>query len=512
MAYSTSKKRVVKNTAFLYIRTLIMLVIGVFTSRITLQALGVDDYGIINVVGGFVGMFSLISGSLTTACQRFLTYEMERADCNIRSVFSATLYIHFALSAIVLLLAETVGLYFIYNCLNLPQERYAAIFWVYQCSIISFILTLINVPFNALIVAHEKMDVYAYLSMLEVVLKLIVVILLLYAPTDKLILYAVLGLISSIILRITFQTYCHRKFGKDIKLKKNFDRKLIKEIFGFAGWSFVGNTAFIASNQGVNMIINIFCGVVVNAARGIAVMVENVIFSFVSNFTTAINPQITKAYATAQYDQLQDMTLLGLKVTFYLMLIMATPITISAPELLQIWFTTVPNYTSAFVRITLISATIQAIGNPFMTMLFATGRIRNYQLFSGTLLFLNLPGSYVLLKHGFPPTSVYFLSVVIAAIIFSCRFIFIKRQTGLPIGKYILQLVYFIPILGICAITNVAIYWLLPIENIFQLALYGILTLIINLITIYFFGINHNERQQANTFIQQKLSMLFQKA
>lgn len=505
MAYTASKERVVKNTAFLYFRTLLMLVIGVFTSRITLQALGIDNYGIVNVVSGFVGMFTIVSGSLTSACQRFITYELGKSDRDVQSVFSASMYIHLILCAVVLILAETIGLYFVNNNLNLPDGRLTAAQWVYQCSVATFMLSLINIPFNALIIAHEKMKVFAYISLLEAVLKLIVVILLLYLSTDKLILYALLGLASSVVVRLTFQVYCKKAFGEVIVLRKRIDKMFVRQIFGFAGWSFIGNSAWISSIQGVNIVINIFCGVAVNAARGIALMVENVITGFVNNFTTAVNPQITKLYAASEYAQLQSMVSVSMKMSFYLMVLLSLPIIVTADILLKIWFVDVPAYAPIFVRITMLTATVQAIGNPFMTLLLATGKIRDYQICAGLITFMNLPGSYLLLKLGESPTSVYLLALVLSIAVLIVRFIFIRCQTKLSLRVYVKELFKFTPVLVAASMCGWAVFNIMPITNLFHLAIYGLLTLVLNVSIIYLLGLNRNEKKALNDKLKERI-------
>lgn len=507
MTYNPSKSRIVKNTAFLYMRTLLLLAIGVITSRITLQALGIDNYGIVNVVSGFVGMFSLVSGSLTAACQRFIIYELGSDKCDIRSVFSASMYIHIALCIIILILAETVGLYFVNHSLNLPDGRYVAVQWVYQCSILSFILSLINIPFNAMIIAHERMKIFAYISLLEVALKLIVVITLLYIDSDKLIIYALLGLATSIIVRITFQIYCHHAFGENIKLKRKINRNLTTQIFGFAGWSFFGNAATICSNQGVNIVINIFCGVTVNAARGIAVMVEGIITNFVTNFTTALNPQITKAYASNENNKLIGLMQLGFKITFFLMLVISVPVIISAKELLHVWFVDVPQYAVSFVRLTLLIAIVQAISNPFLTLLLATGKIKGYQLIAGVLTMMNLPLSYLLLYESFSPVIVYILNLIISSITFVCKLIYLKKNIEIKIKAYFENIILRLLICGITSTILSILYYELfdDINNIFKLFLFGSGSAFLTALCILFIGLPYTDRVKCISTIRARL-------
>lgn len=507
MSYSASKRRIAKNAILLYFRTLLLLVIGVFTSRITLQALGVDNYGIVNVVSGFVVMFSLISAGLTSSCQRFITFEMGKPDGNIREVFSSSVYIHLSLGFIILLIAETFGLYFVNHKLNLPSTQYYAIQWVFQCSVIQFLLSIVNIPYNAIIIANERFNVFAYISILEGMLKLCTVIVLLYFPGDKLIIYALLGLASSIIVRLTYQIYTRCKFRKDVRLKRKINKFLVKKIFAFAGWSFIGNTAAICSNQGVNILLNIFFGVVVNAARGISVMIENIITNFVNNFTAALNPQITKAYASTEYEQMHALVEMGVRTTFMLMLIIIIPVEFAATQLLDIWFVTVPDYTVIFVRLTLIIAFISAMGAPFLTVVLATGKIRNYQLIVGLITFLNFPGSYILLKYGLSPVYVYYLAIVNICITFIIRLFFVWHHVSLDFWRYYkLSIRKLIPTAVVCSIASYGIYHMvLPIDNLFKLALFGLLSAIASCLIIYGMGLNDSERMKIKGAIVAKL-------
>jgi polysaccharide biosynthesis protein domain protein len=496
MSYQASNKRLVKNTAFLYARTLILLVLGVFTSRITLQALGVDNYGIVNVVSGFVAMFTLVSSSLTGACQRFLTFELGKADGDIRKIFCASFYIHVFLSLLIVIIAETFGLYFINHHLNLPPGRGTAVQWVFQCSIASLVISLINIPYNAMIIAYEKMKIFAYISLLEGALKLAVVLILLLAKTDVLILYAVLGLASSIIIRAVFQIYCRHTFKDAIKVRNRPDKEVVKSIFGFAGWSFIGNAATLFSNQGVNIVLNIFSGVAVNAARGLASMIESVVVSFVDNFTTALNPQITKAYASNEKEQMYSLVHLGMRISFFFMIIISIPVIIAAPQLLSIWFTEVPEYTVIFVRLTLCVAIIHALGKPFLTVLLATGDIKTYQLVVGTITFLNLPLSYIALKLGYGPVSVYVIALGVVITTFSIRLIYVRKKASMKVGPAIRIILFkFSYIILFSFVASWGISNLINVDNIWLLGTYFLLAALTICLIVFVFGLNTAEKR-----------------
>lgn len=501
-----SNKRLAKNAIFLYIRTLILMIIGLFTSRITLQALGIDNYGIVNVVSGFVAMFALISGSLTGTCQRFITYELGLEKPNVREVFSTSLHIHLWLGFVIIVLAETVGLYFVNYKLNLPGDQMIAVQWVYQCSIISFIISLINIPYNAIIIAHERMAVFAYISLLEGFLKLLVVVALLYIDGNKLIIYALLGLLSSILVRATFQFYCRRTFKDQIKIKRRIDVSYSKKIFGFAGWTIFGSSATILSNQGVNIVLNIFCGVAVNAARGIAVMVENIITNFVNNFTTALNPQITKAYACGDHTKLEYLIINGMSISFYLMMILALPVAIAAPNVLNIWFVSVPEYAPVFVQFTLANALIIAMGNPFLTALMASGKIMKYQVVVGLFTLCNLPGSYLLLKFGASPISVYLLLIIVSTVSFVIRILYLKYYVGLKLKSFIQPFTKrLLPIAILSCLLSYTYLTLFKPATIWYLIIYGMCAVLsIGALTFYM-GLSDKDRKRVFNYFTNKI-------
>lgn len=502
----SSSKQLVKNTSILYFRTGLMLIIGLYTSRVTMQTLGIENYGIINAVGGFVAMFSLLSGSLTASGQRFITYEIGRNKFQISQVFSATFWVFFILAIFLFIFAETAGLYFVNEVLNIPDGKSNEAMVVYQASVLSFLITMLNIPYNSIIVAYEKFDIFAYISLLEAILKLATVASLLIIPYNPLIVYSILTLISSIIIRSIFQIFCRKRFKAETRIENVKDKKLFTGIFKFAGWSFIGNTATILNNQGVNIIINIFCGVTLNAARGIATMIENVIIGFVNNFTTALNPQITKSYALKDYTKLLQLMDLGMRMSFFLMAIIAIPISIVLPNILQIWLGVVPDYTVSFVRICLISATIHAMANPFLTTILATGDIKKYQIIVGGITLINIPISYLLLKTGCKPIYVYYSALAIYLLTFTIRLNIIKRKLNLSIinfYKTITTRLFLIAILalGICFVLSE--YF--NTELFIQLLLYAVCSCGSIISIVYVIGLHKNEKKQIAGLIRAKL-------
>ena len=318
---SDNNKRIAKNTLLLYFRMLFLMVISLFTSRITLQTLGVDNFGIYNVVGGIVAMFSIMSGSLSNAISRYITFELGKGDKKIlKKVFSTAVNVQIIMAVIIAVLIEIGGVWFLNYKMNIPAGRMVAANWVLQFSIISFAVNLISIPYNAAIIAHEKMSAFAYISIYEAVMKLVVVYLIVISPFDKLIVYSFLILLISLSLRLIYGIYCKRKF-EECSYMFILDKPLLKKMSGFAGWNFLGAGSFLLMTQGVNMLLNMFFGVALNAARGIATQVENVVNQFTINFGTAINPQITKSYAKGDYDYMHKLVFAGSKYSFFLVVV-----------------------------------------------------------------------------------------------------------------------------------------------------------------------------------------------
>ena len=378
-SHAENTRRIAKNTLMLYIRMLFGMAVSLYTSRVVLQVLGVEDYGIYNVVGGVVAMFSLLSTALSTSISRFVTFEIGKGDeYNLKKVFTSSVAVMFALSIGIFIVAEIVGVWFLNTKMNIPAERMTAANWVLQCSLLSFIIGLISVPYNACIIAHERMSAFAYISILEVVLKLAVVYMLLVSPYDKLATYAVLLVVVALIVRLTYGQYCKRHF-EESRYRFVHDKSLIKEMTGFAGWSFFGNGAYMLNTQGVDMLINIFFGVTFNAARGVATQVQNAVMQFVNNFTVAVNPQITKSYASGEREYMYKLVCRGAKYSYFLLLVFLVPIVCEADYILWLWLKVVPEHAPTFLRLALFSSLVMGMGNTLYTSIFSTGKISNYQ-------------------------------------------------------------------------------------------------------------------------------------
>lgn len=491
---SENNKRIAKNTLLLYFRMLLTMAVSLYTSRVVLKTLGVEDYGIYNVVGGVVAMFSVLSGSLSAAISRFITFELGRENLEkLKTVFSSAVTIQIGLSLIIIILAETIGLWFLNNKMVIPIERMIAANWVYQFSILTFAINLISIPYNAAIIAHEKMSAFAYISILEVTGKLIVAFTIAISPIDKLIYYGCLLMLIAIIIRMVYGYYCKRRFT-ECAYQFIFDKSLLKQMFGFAGWNFIGASSAVLRDQGGNIVINLFCGPTVNAAQGIAMQVSHAIQGFVSNFMTALNPQITKSYASGNHDYMMTLIFQGARLSFYILLILSLPVIINAQYILSLWLGNVPAHTTSFVQLVLIFVMSESLAGPLITAMLATGKIRNYQLIVGGLQSLNLPISYFLLRMGFIPETVFITAIVISVCCEMGRLYMLRKMINLPIQNFF-QKVYF-NVIGVAVIASIVPYIIQTYleESFLNFILICIICVLCTLSSILYIGCNPKER------------------
>ena len=433
---SDKNKRIAKNTLLLYFRMLFIMGVTLYTSRVVLNTLGVEDYGIYNVVGGVVAMFGFISGSMGSATQRYITFALGKGNKErLSTVFSTTLQIHTLIAGIIVLLGETIGLWFLFNKMQIPADRMDAAFWVLQCSIISTVVMIISVPYNADIIAHEKMSAFAYISILEVVLKLVIVYMLVISSADKLILYAFLILAVQVLIRFCYSIYCNKHF-EETKYKPVWDKALFKEMTGFAGWSMFGNLAGVLFSQGLNMLLNVFFGPVVNAARAVAVQVQNAIQQFVTNFQMALNPQITKTYAKGELSDMHKLMYRSARFSFFLLFFLSLPVLFETDFILTVWLKTVPENTVIFLRIMICTSLIYTLANPLIIANQATGKVKKYQAVCGTVLLMILPVSYICLKLGCPAYSVFIIHFAMESLAQLMRMILLRPLIGIRIRDY----------------------------------------------------------------------------
>ena len=504
---SSNNKRIAKNTLLLYFRMLFLMAVSLYTSRVVLNALGVEDFGIYNVVGGVVAMFSMLSGSLSAAITRFITYELGTGDReSLKRIFSSAVTIQIGLAVLIILLAEAIGVWFLNIKMNIPDARIMAANWVFQFSILTFAINLISVPYNATIIAHERMSAFAYISILEAIGKLAIAFLIVVSPMDKLIFYAILMCAVALIVRCAYGIYCKRHF-EECTYHFIFDKDLLKRMFGFAGWNFIGATSAVLRDQGGNVVINLFCGPAVNAARGIAFQVNNAISGFVTNFMTALNPQITKSYAAGERDYMMTLIYQGARLSFYMLLLLSLPVLINTHYILELWLKAVPEHAVLFVQLVLVFAMSESISNPLITAMLATGRIRNYQLAVGGLQLMNLPVSYILLRMGMFPEVVIVVAIVISQCCLAARLLILRGMIGLSIRKYLKKVYINVFVVTVLASVLPFLFAGRLEESFMNFVLLSLVAVICTAVTIYYVGCNKTERQ----FVWNKLQTIINK-
>ena len=484
-----------------------ILVMGVslLTVRIILNALGATDYGIYNVVGGIVTMFSFLSGTMVSASQRFFAFELGRKDyVRLKQTFCLTLLIYIGIAIIILLLAETIGLWFLNTQMNVPIERMNAANWVYQFSVFSFLMTILTIPYNSAIIAREKMNIYAYVSLLDVILKLFIAFFLVLFSNDKLKLYAILTFGVTTIVTFIYRTYCRQKY-EECSFSFYWDKFLFKEIVSFSGWNMIGSTAGVLKEQGINILLNIFFNPTVNAARTIAHQVNAVLLSFTNNLYMAVRPQIVKSYATDDKKNMERLVFKSSKIGFYLIMFLTMPIILETHYILLIWLKEVPNYAVIFTKLVLINILLDAMNIPFVNAIQATGQIKLYQTTYTLLFFFNLPVTYLFLKLGYPPQTAAYVSIGISLLCYIPRLLIFQKTTGISFSHFlrktlsIVAIVYCITILP----TLFVVYYL--DESFLRFITICFITILWGTIVVYIIGLDKTEKD----FIKNKILYIF---
>lgn len=429
---SQNNKRIAKNTLLLYVRMLLLMVISLYTSRVVLNALGVDDYGIYNVVGGIVVLLAFLNNAMAGSTQRFLNFEMGTQDSDaLRRVFSTSIHIHVIVAFVVLILGETIGLWFLNTHMNIPELRITAANYVYQFSLITCVANFLSVPFNATIIAHERMSAFAYISILEGVLKLSVAIAVYYAPFDKLIFYGSLMLFVGLINNSCYATYAFRHFTECRGVSRRINKDKMREMLSFSGWTIFGNLGYILHTQGIAIIINMFFTVAVNAAQGIANQVNGVVQQFLSNFLLALNPQLVKSYASGDIEAMHKLIIRGCKFAFCLVAFFVVPLVIETPTILKTWLGIVPEYTIIFVRMVLLILLVNSLTGILSTSKGATGNIKIYQITLTTIGAFHLPLVWGAFALGYGPEYSMYVYLVIVIILQILRALFVCNSLHL---------------------------------------------------------------------------------
>jgi O-antigen/teichoic acid export membrane protein len=470
------------------------MLVSLYTSRVILNTLGVEDYGIYNVVGGIVTMFAFFNSAMSSATQRFLSYEIGKGDfIQLRKTFNATQVIHVGIAVLIFILAETVGLWFVKTYLVIPHERLEAAIWVYHFSVLSFMVSIIQVPYNATIIAHERMNVYAYVSIIEVLLKLLIVFMLMWITFDKLILYGILHFAVVFLIASFYRIYTRRNFV-ETKFEVVKDEKLYKTLISFSGWNLFENFALIAKGQGVNMLLNIFYGPIVNAALGVSNQLGGAVNSFVSNFQMAVKPQIIKSYSSKDKEYMTSLIIKSTKFSFYLVLIFSIPLTLEIEQILKLWLKIVPPHTTIFAVLVLITSLIISLSGPMKTAVQATGKIMLYQIVIGTLQLLILPISYIFLKYGYSPEITLYITIVIEIITLLFRLHFLKILIEFPIKLFAKEVLFKNFIIIVCSFSIPLLLTYYLEQNVLRLVITIVVSLLWNLVIIYKIGLNSSER------------------
>ena len=505
----SSNKRVAKNTLMLYFRMILVMVVGLYTSRVVLQTLGVSDYGVYSVVGGFVSMIGVLQSLFVSSTQRYMAFAIGKQDDDqIKRVFSNSVVIEFCIAGIILLLAETFGLWYVNNKLVIDAGRMVAANWVYQAAVLSMIINIISIPYNSCIIAHEHMHIYAYVSIIDVVLRLVIVFLIQVIPFDKLISYSILTVSVAVIIRLCYTIYSRKHF-EETRTKnhlKKFNKPLFKEMFSFAFWSFLGAMGFSFKDQFSNMMQNSFFGTKVNAARGLAISVNGMVNSFSGNFMMALNPQITKQYAAGDKKQYQTLVFTGSRLSFFLLSLIAIPLMVNVDYVLELWLGEVPQYTNIFIIITLLSSLIYSLSQGTTSAIKATGKIRAFEIGISIILLSEIPLGYILLKMGYPPYAAMLPAFITQPAGLIYRFILLKRnEPSFSYRYYFINIVLRSAIIfavGLVACKFIAglhsaCFWWLCCNVVICVLIYGSL--------IYIFGTNKTEKNLITNLIRTKV-------
>jgi O-antigen/teichoic acid export membrane protein len=499
-----NNKRIAKNTAMLYLRMLLTMVVALYTSRLILAALGVDDLGIYDLVGGIVVLFNILTNAMGSATQRFLNYSLGKGDPDdMRRVFSMSMTVHISIAVIVFVLSETVGLWMVNTLLDIPADRMIAANWVYQFSILSICVQIIRIPYVASIIAYERMSFYAYIGIAEVLLKLLIVFLLWVSSFDRLILYSALMTAMVLLLSYIYKLYCNHFFNT-CRYRLFWDKTLYKKLLSFSGWSVLGSAANVGVQQGGNIILNLFYGVALNGAMGVANRLAMAIYGFASNFQLAFNPSIVKYYAAGNRDAFINLIFRTSRYSYYLLYIIVLPVFLCCHFLMDLWLESVPDYASSFCQLILAYQLIDATAAPLWMSTQATGQIKNYQILVSSLLLLNLPLIYLVLYLGWSPVSVIAVKIVVNLIVFIARLIYLGHQIALPVRRYLYQ------VLGRMLLVTVVSFPLPWLIHAYLEEWTGLLTttftsLVCTSAAIYFLGMNVGERTALLAYIRKRL-------
>lgn len=482
-----------------------MMLVSLYTSRMVLSVLGVENYGIYNVVGGIAAMFVTISGTLSGTISRFITFELGRNDKErLQRIFSTSVNVQIGFSLLVMLIGETVGVWFLNNKMDIPSERMYAANWVLQCSLIAFCINMISIPYNALIIAHEKMSAFAYIGITEAIFKLLIVYALYISPFDELISYSILTLAVSIIIRLIYGSYCKQHFSES-KYSTKLDTKLLKEISKFAGWGFLPSSTGIINTTGINILTNLFFGVTVNAARGISTQVKHAVCNVTDNITNAISPQITKNYAADKREEMKKTIYRSSKFSYFLFLLLALPIMMETDYILNLWLKETPGYTVIFIRLEMLATTTNMLGYTSNTACMATGNVKNFFLITSLIEMVVFPVTWLFFHLGYPPYTPFIAYIFVYIIVLFTKLLIMKSLLNFPVILYVKEVLARITYVTICAVI-IPIYCLYVFESSFlRFILIVMVCTICTSVSIYFLGLTKSERLRITNFALKKI-------
>lgn len=502
---ASDNKRIAKNTVYMYIRMFATMLISLYTSRVVLASLGFEDYGLYNVVGGIIAMFGFLNGALSQTTSRYITYYLGKNDIKrLIAIFSTGFYIHVLLAFFIVLLAETVGLWYVYNKLVVPVGRFAAAMWLYQFTVITAAANIISVPFNASIISHEKISAYAFITIAESVLKLIVAISLAHVSFDSLIYYGAMLLLIQLSYNVFGWVYSIKKF-EGIRIQRVFDRGMFKEMFGFTGWNLLGNFSYMFFSQGINLMLNFYFGTAVNAARGIAVQVEGVVRSFATNIQTAINPQIVKSYAQDDKHRMFSLMFASSRYCYYLLFLLALPIILEADYILSLWLGSYPEHTVNFLRITLLNVTFEALSTPMFMANLASGKVKIYQICMGITSLVFIPITFVVLKMSLIPEVVFLCLLAIRFVEMVERIFIVHAQIGLPRRKYLKEVIFNVAIVAVLSsIVPIAVHMQMS-SGLIRFLIVGFVCVISAGTVVFFIGMSPNERKMFVDYVKVRI-------
>lgn len=499
---TNNNKRIVKNTLLLYLRSVLLILISLYTSRVILDALGVKDYGIYNIVGGVVTSVSILVTALASATQRFITFALGKGDENhLKEVFQTSVTIHIVLGIIAVVFLESVGLFLLYNHLNIPSERLSAAALTMHCSIIVLFINFIAIPYNSLIIAHERMGAFAYISLLDASFKLLIAYLLSVSTMDRLVLYAFLLMMVAFVQRLLYMVYCKRHFEESVHLQYKLNKSLFKEMFTFSAWNLLGNGSAVLRNQGIDVLMNMFFGVTVNAAKGVCNQVQGAVYQFVSNFQTAINPQLTKSISGNDYQRANQLIITGSRYSFYLLSMFSIPMMLFTKEILSLWLVETPEYTVEFIRWTFVYLHFDCTSRLMINSILATGHIKKYQIVVSGIKFLALPLAYLFFIFWKNPVGGIVVNVLLEFICLLLRLYFNNKQVGLKYSSFLFQAIVKT---WIVFLVSVLLSWIICQYINSVLVVNLILSAIIPVSVIYSIGISKRER----LLVKQKINRI----